>query len=50
MQLFFIVQIVLKIDRTDTKTQGWARARANKTMQNKAQGFVQQCLTLFKLS
>ena len=48
-QLFSIVWFLPKSYSTWTKAQGRARAHANKTMQNKAQGFVQQCLTLFKL-
>ena len=44
MQLFFIVQIVQKIDRTDTKTQGWARAHANTRFLKHWQAFVLHCL------
>jgi len=35
---------VPKIDRTHTKAQGWARARANNTMRYKEQANVLQCL------
>ena len=44
MQLFRIVQIVLKIDRTDTKTQGWARARAIMRFTKHLQGY---CFAMF---
>ena len=48
-QLFSIVWFLPKSKQTRGKAQGCARAHANKTMRNKAQGFVQHCLTLFKL-
>ena len=35
---------MLKIDRTHTKAQGWARARANNTMRYKKQAIVFHCL------